>query len=279
MGFRSHLSGKYIFLAILYGLSTLIIPLATQYLVNSLALSSLMANTITFMMILLVFLGISQVLRFAQIILTEFIQREIFVSEIKKWTGKVKAEKSHYMLEIQTMMKSFSIAFGNTVELGLTLLFGFLIIISLHPTLLFLPVLAGLSIWLIFTTWDKAVESSVDESTEKYELVNLKFNSKTMTENNFISFLSARDIHFTFIKRATIIVGITFVVSQLYLLGLGILLIQSAQLSLGQLVSAEIILSGIMVSLARLPKTMEALYDLETSKIKLEYALEESHES
>lgn len=269
----TQLSKKYIFLAVLYGLSTLIVPLATQFLVNSLALSSIFANTFIFLVILLVLLSLAQVLRYGQIVILEFIQRELFVSNAKKWMGKVKSEKSHYMLEIQTLMKSFSIAYAHLVELGLSVLFGFIVIISFHPGMLVLPLITGGAFWWIFQTWDPAVRSSVEESNVKYALVEKKFDNETLTDPDLAVFLKARDQHFVFIKRTTVIVSIAFVLSQLFLLGTGIFLIELAQLSVGQLVSAEIILTGIMVSVTKLPKTMEALYDLDTSEIKLEKAL------
>lgn len=274
----SGLSRKYFVVSILFGLSTLIIPLATQYLVNSLALSSILANTIVFLVLLLVFLSLAQVLRYVQLVLLEYMQRQIFYQEVKKWSQHVKADKSHYMLEIQTLMKSFSISYGNLVEFSLAQFFGFLVIISLHPAFLLLPLMTIGALWFILTYWNPAVSTSVDESSEKYRLVDLKFDSQVLSDEDEMTFLKARDDHFTYIKRSTIVVGIIYVLSQFYLLGIGIWLIGREELSLGQLVAAEIILSGLMVSLGKIPKTMESLYDLETSKIKIEMALGESHE-
>ncbi len=270
----SGLSKKYILLAGLYGLSTLIIPLATQFLVNSLALSSIFANTLVFLVLILVCLTISWVLRYAQLILLEIIQRRIFVSEAIPWMRKVKADRSHYMLEIQTLMKSFSTAWGHLVELGLSLLFGLLVILSIHPAFITLPLMIGGGLWMIFIFWGAAVTSSLSESDEKYYLVKKKFNDAELSDSELAAFLQARDQHFDYVKRSTLIVACTFILTHLYLLGVGIYLIEQANISVGQLVAAEIILTGIMVSISKFPKTMEALYDLETSKIKIERALE-----
>lgn len=276
LGFTD-LSKKYVFLAVLYGLSTLVIPLATQFLVNSLALSSIFANTFIFLVIVLVLLSLAQLFRYGQLVILEFIQRQLFMSHARKWEENVNPRKSHYMLEIQTAMKSFSIAYSHFVELGLSVLFGYLVIISLHPLLIFLPIFSGVAVWFMFRTWKPAVASSVEESNTKYDLVDLKFEGLKLSDSELAAFLEARALHFTFVKRATIIVSANFIISQLYLLGTGIFLIEVSQLSVGQLVAAEIILTGIMVSSSKLPKTMEALYDLETSEIKLEKALGVSH--
>lgn len=273
MSLLSKLPRKYVLLAFLYGLSTLIIPLATQYLVNSLALSSIFANTLVFLILLLIFLSISWVLRYGQLVLLEIIQRKIFVDEAIPWMGQVEEKKSHYMLEIQTVMKSFSAAWSHLVELGLSLLFGLLVILSIHPAFIVLPLMIGSGLWLIFTFWEPAVASSVVESNEKYSLVENKISGLPISDEELAGFLKARNDHFTYVKRSTIVVGMTFVISQLYLLGVGIFLIERSEISVGQLVAGEIILTGIMVSVSKIPKTMEALYDFETSKIKLENAL------
>jgi hypothetical protein len=215
----------------------------------------------------------AQLLRYGQLILLEFIQRELFVSKAEKWAGKIKREKSHYMLEIQTITKNFSLAYGQLVELGLAVLFGFFVIIIFHPIMLVLPCITGAAFWWIFKTWTSAVGTSVEESNVKYKLVDMKFQEKLLEDSDLAVFLKARDAHFSFIKRATVTVSVAFVLSHLFLLGSGILLIEFSQLSIGQLVSAEIILTGIMVSVTKLPKTMEALYDIETSEIKIEKAL------
>ncbi len=60
---------------------------------------------------------------------------------------------------------------------------------------------------------------------------------------------------------------------QIFVLGIGCYLIQVNQLSVGQLVSAEIIISGIFMSFAKLPTTLESLYDFETSQYKISKAL------
>jgi ABC-type bacteriocin/lantibiotic exporter with double-glycine peptidase domain len=54
---------------------------------------------------------------------------------------------------------------------------------------------------------------------------------------------------------------------------MGCYLIVNNQLSVGQLVSAELIISGIFVSLVKLPQTLESIYDYETSQYKISGAM------
>lgn len=266
------LKKKYIIFAILYGISSLIVPMATQFLVNHLAISGIMVNTLTFSVIVGIALIVAQILKYTQVLLNEFIQREIFVLEARRWYNPERG-KAPYFFEIILLMKSFSASFTHLVELALLLFFGLLLIISFHPFFITLLLVLGGCIFFLFFSWEEAVRTSVEESNEKYRLFYKKQDQRSLCEEDLELFLEVRDKHFYFIKRNKILVGTVFVVSQLLLLGSGIYFIQKHQLSIGQLVSAEIILSGILVSLTKLPRTLESLYDFETSKIKIEYAL------
>ncbi|MGE0207501.1 MAG: hypothetical protein AB7R69_06660, partial [Candidatus Babeliales bacterium] len=195
------------------------------------------------------------------------------VQETKKWF-QLKTNKSIYFLEITNLMKSFSNAFTNIIEIILTSLFGLLVVISFHPAFIFLAILIIITGLSVFHSWDEAVATSLDESNQKYELEKIIRSNQNLHDENIENFLDSRDKHYYFIKRNKMIVSGCYVLGQIFLLGVGIWLVQIHQLSLGQLVSAEIILSGIMAVLTKLPKTMESLYDYETSKIKLESVTE-----
>lgn len=273
VGLFSGLTKNYVMIAVLYGLTTLVVPLATQYLVNSLALSSLHLNTIVFLVLLLVFLTFSQFFRYGQLIFIEYIQRKIFHSEVERWKASAVGKRSYYILEIQTLMKSFAQAYGHLVEFFLSLCFGFMVIIILHPGFIILPIITAAALAYLFRHWGPALATSLAESDEKYRLLEKKTDDELLNEDDLFRFLAARDKHFFFIKRATIVIGAVVILSQLYLLGSGIFFIEASELSVGQLVSAELILTGIMLSLMKLPKSLEALYDFDTSMIKIENVL------
>ncbi len=69
----------YLIYALLYGATSLIIPLATQYLVNNLIVAGLWQSTLTFIIIITIGLIFSQVLRYGMVILKEYIEREVFI--------------------------------------------------------------------------------------------------------------------------------------------------------------------------------------------------------
>lgn len=261
---------SYFVFALLYGLTTLIIPLAVQYLVNNLILAGILQNTITFILIISFGLISSVILRYYLIIISEYIEREIFIMNVPEW-NLYQTKEPHYFLELFNGMKSFSKTFADFVDITLTLTFGILTIILFHPGFIILPLVIISGLYLIWHRNSPAIATSIKESDQKYNLLGSLPNDKEMVTTEL--YLIERHDHFRFIKINTIIVGVLFFVSQILLLGLGIYFVESDSLSVGQLVSAEIIVSGIFATLLKFPKTMEAFYDFETSNYKLKKAL------
>ena len=269
------LSKKYIFYSIFFGLSSLVLPLGVQYLVNNLALAGIWVNTLSFLVIVALGLILSKVLRYCQIILNEYMQRELFIIEIRKWRKKTPADKFYYFLESVSTLKYFSKTFTSCVEIGLILFFGLFTIILFHPVFIVLALTIIFTLYFIFSYAPKAIETSIEESNSKYDFVHTLKESDEIGEDQIEKYLVSRDKHFVYIKKHTFYISLLFIVTQLLLIAIGIYLIQNNQMSVGQLVSAEIILSGILVSLLKLPNTLESFYDFETSQYKLNYALKD----
>jgi ABC-type bacteriocin/lantibiotic exporter with double-glycine peptidase domain len=270
---RIGLKKKYIIFSIFYGLSSLIIPFGTQFLVNNLALAGIWVNTISFLVIIATGLLVSQVFRYCQVIITEYMQRELFLIEMGRWQSQGHAKHAYYYFEIIKILKTYSKSFTNLVEMGLVLIFGLLTMIFFHPAFIILAfILYGFFHW-VFSTTRPAIQTSIEESNKKYDIYHTIADNKKTEEEELNEYLHARNNHFHYIKRNALLVGILYVISQFYLLGVGLYLIQANQLSVGQLVSAEIILSGILAALMKLPQTLEDLYDFETSEYKLNKAL------
>jgi hypothetical protein len=264
---------KYIYYSMIYGLSSLILPMGTQFLVNNLALSGIWFNTLSFLFIIGIGLCFSQVIKHSQVILGEALQREIFVIEIEKWKNFKNPSLSHIYFEIPGLLKSFSKAYSHLIELGLLVIFGLSTILLFHPAFILLPVIIGLTTYQIFQTFNPSIESSIEESNKKYELYEIISSGNEICHSDINSYLLARDDHFNFTKKNSFKVSALTVFCQILLLGSGSYLIQLEQLSVGQLVSAEIIITGIFISLLKLPQTLEAIFDYETSKYKIIKAL------
>ncbi len=256
-----------------YGLSSLILPLGIQFLVNNLALSGIWFNTISFLFIIGLGLTFSQVVKHSQVILIEALQREVFVREMERWKDKKEHSLAHIYFEVPGLLKSFSKAYSHLIELLLLGVFGFAAIILFHPAFILLPLIIVLTKFQLFKNFEPAIESSILESDKKYEIYDVISSGGKVTDDDIDLYLAARDEHFNFTKKNSIHVSTLAVICQILLLGTGSYLIQIEQLSVGQLVSAEIIISGIFISLLKLPQTLEDIFDYETSQYKISKAL------
>jgi hypothetical protein len=256
-----------------YGLSTLIVPLGVQFLVNNLALSGLWLNISAFIIFILIGLVISQMIKHSQLILVESLQREIFCIEIEQWRRFNRKDYSHFCFEVFDLLKSFSKSYSNLIELALVIIFGLSTIVMFHPIFLFIVIIILFTIMQIYKSSLIALSTAFKESDQKYKIFDIVNSDKSIEATDLRNFLEARNAHFNVVQRNSFKISACIVISQAILLALGSYLIKINQLSVGQLVSAEIIISGIFIPLSKLPQTLEAVYDYETSKYKISKAV------
>ena len=268
----------YIIYSLAYGLSTLIVPLGIQFLVNKLALSGLWSNIIIFILLIMFGLVFSQVIKHTQLILMESLKREIFCIEIERWRHFTTKNYSHYFFEIFNLIKSFSICYSNLIEILLALVFGLTAIIFFHPLFLVVAIVILLILFSIYKSSISELSYAKKESDQKYHFYDLISSPIKLTDDDIRSFLQVRDNHFKFIRFNSFKIGAMNVIVQSILLLSGCYLITINQLSVGQLVSAEIILSGILNTLSKLPKTIETANFYEVSRLKIDHALRGHHE-
>lgn len=267
----------YVYYSLAYGLSTLIVPLGVQFLVNNLALSGIWLNISIFIILTVVCLGLSQMIKHSQLILSESLQREIFYIEMKGWKDFSKKEYSHYYFEVFNLLKSFSKSYSSIIELGLVMFFGLITLILFHPFFLIIAAIIILTIVQVYKTSSSGQLSSIEQSNQKYKIYSIIKSDDQVQDSNLIEYLEARDNHFNFIRKNSFKISFLLVIVQGLLLLLGSYFIKLNQLSVGQLVSAEIIVSGIFIPLSKLPIILESIFDYETSKLKIEKAVGEKN--
>ncbi len=264
---------SYIVLAVLYGLSTLIVPFSVQVLVNNLALTGLWLSVLAYLVTITLVLAAAMTVKYFQIVLVEFMQRHIFFREVAKWQRHVSPDeiRNPYFFEIFNMMKSFQTVIGDGVDLGLRILFGGLALLFIHPAFIGLHVLLILSFFVLRWQGRGAIDSSLIESNAKYDLYyEIEHNQWSHNKPLVGDYLVKRDDRFGFIRRQTMTIHFTYVALQVLQLAWGVYLVQANQLAIGNLVSAEIILSGILYSYSEVPKMLEGFYMFETACIKVD---------
>ncbi|HMQ10118.1 MAG TPA: ABC transporter transmembrane domain-containing protein [Oligoflexia bacterium] len=280
-----------LFFGLLVSVLSLAIPLSVQTLVNSISFTSLNQPIAVVSILLFIVLISSAIFQVLQTWLIDLFHRKVFAhlgSEVANRIYLAKAELYknqnvpeliNRFFDIFTLQKSLATLMTDGFALFLQLTIGLLFIAFYHP--LFLAFDAFLILYL-FCIWfffgQKAIQTAINESKAKYKFVNWLEQSskayellaatkvKTITyqksENYISSYVEKRKQHFTYLLAQTIMLTTLFAISSSLLLGLGGYLVNQNQLSLGQLVAAEIIVTSILINLSKSSKYLELFYDL-----------------
>lgn len=284
--------------ALVVGLLAMATPLAVETLVNTVAFGRLLQPVVILALMLLTFLSFSASLRALQTFVVEIVQRRLFArvaADLAYRLPRVQAEALdgasgrelvNRFFDVVTVQKVCAQLLLDALTLVISVLIGMAVLAFYHPWLLgFDMVLLASIAFVIFVLGRGAVASSVKESKTKYRMAawleDLAGNATAFRSGGAAEFaleradrltydyLSARKKHFRILMRQILFaLGIQAVASTV-LLGLGGWLVIDGQLTLGQLVAAELIVAIIVGSFAKLGKHMEAFYDLLASVDKL----------
>ena len=276
---------------------TLATPLAVESLVNTVAFGTLLQPLVVLSIILLTFLAFAAALRYLQRFVVELIQRRLFarVAARLAWQlPRVRLDRTHEFspellnrfFDIVTVQKVVAQLALDGLSVFLTVSLGMLVLAFYHPWLLaFDALLLVPVVFNIVLLGRGAVRTSIAESKSKYAIAGwfedmarcpTTFKSGggpefalTRADRLTTDYLLARQAHFGVLSRQIISALALEAVASAALLGLGGFLVIQGQMTLGQLVAAELIVTLIVASIAKLDKQFEGFYDLLTSIDKL----------
>lgn len=284
--------------AFIVGLLTLATPIAVEALVNTVAFGRLLQPIIVLALILLVFLAFSAAMRGLQTYVAELVQRRLFARvsgdlafrlprvKVEAADGTYLPELTNRFFDIVTVQKVAAGLLLDGIGLILSALIGMAVLAFYHPWLLgFDIVMMAVIAFIIFVLGKGAVGSAVKESKHKYYMAawledisscRVTFQSAggadlalERADRLVHQYLEARQSHFRILLRQILFALGLQAVASTVLLGLGGWLVVSEQLTLGQLVAAELIVTVIVGAFAKLGKHMESFYDLLASVDKL----------
>jgi len=284
--------------ALVTGVLALATPMAVETLVNTVAFGRLLQPVVILALMLLAFLTFSAALRALQTYVVEIIQRRLFARiaadlayrlprvEAEALDGQSGRELVNRFFDVVTVQKVSAQLLLDGISLVLGALIGMAVLAFYHPWLLgFDVVLLALIAFVIFVLGRGAISTSVKESKMKYRMAawleDLVGNPTAFRHSGAAEFaldradrltyeyLDARRIHFRVLMRQIVFALGLQAVASTTLLGLGGWLVSTGQLTLGQLVAAELIVTVIVGSFAKLGKHMESYYDLLASVDKL----------
>ncbi len=282
---------------------TLATPLAVESLVNTVAFGRLVQPIIVLSVILFGFLSFSAALRALQTFVVEIVQRRLFVRMASDLSWRlprvdrtsVESRNTQELLnrffDVVTVQKVVSQFLLDGISIVLTTMIGMAVLAFYHPMLLAFDLVLIVAIALIlFVLGYGAIGTSITESKYKYataaaleEIARCQLLFKGSGGNELAlyrvdsqvaGYLKARRRHFRVLIRQTLSALMLQALASTALLALGGWLVIIGELTLGQLVAAELIVSMIVTSVAKFGKHLESFYDLMASIDKLGYLMD-----
>lgn len=248
----------------------------------------------------LVFLALLQAL---QVYAVEVIQRRLFVRVAGDFAWRLPRLKREAVdrvhapelvnrfLETVILQKKTASLLSYAVNTVLTTLVGMVVLGFFHPALLgfTLVLLAALAV-IVILFGIGGVRTAVAESVSKYDVVDwleemvrheTVFSTragvnlaKQRTEEHCRTYLQNRSRHFRILFRQILGGLVLQVFAATAVLGLGGFLVLDQQLTVGQLVASELIVSGLVANVAKIGQVLEAWYDACASADKLGHVMD-----
>lgn len=282
------------------GLVTLVLPVATQALVNTVAFGILLQPLVILSLLVLTGLLFSTLLSAFRLYVIELIQRRIFVRTAGTVTDRLLnvrpevfdryhgPELVNRFLEVVTVQKAAASLLVDGLSVTFQTIVGMLLLAVYHPWLLgFDVVLLTLIVLVVFPLGSGAVSAAIKESKAKYSLLawmqeiarhRITFKTQMAAQyalhrtNELVSgYLEYRSGGFRIWLRQVTGSFIVQAIAGAGLLGIGGWLVVQRQLTLGQLVAAELVVALVVSSFTKFGKHLETYYDLIAAIDKLGY--------
>ncbi len=293
--------GVIVVYALAVGLFTLVTPLAAQALVSTVAFGTLLQPIVVLGTMVLLFLATSAVLRSLQAWVVEMLERRFFIRTAMSLADRLPrldlraggearrvAELVPRFLEVASAQKAGASLLLDGLESTLTIIVGLVVLAFYHPFLLAfdLLLLAALAV-VILLLGRRGVRSGLEVSSAKYEIVEWLQTvarnpssvrtdggpafAKSRADERLRTWVHAREDHFRVVHRQRIGALATQSLASTGLLVIGGHLVVAQDLTLGQLVAAELIVTAVAASLVKFAKHAENFYDLVAALTKLSH--------
>lgn len=273
-------------------------PIAVESLVNTVAFGVLFWPVLAISLALMACLALAAAIRAMQVFVVECLQRRLFARVVADYANRFPAlaldhfrhqsgpELANRFFDVLTLQKSAATLLLDGLALVVTTMVGLAVLATYHPFLLVFGVaLIGLVGFLVLVLGWGGVRTSIDESHAKYDVAawleeilrcHRVFKSPggrqlalDKADSLALHYLEARKEHFAIVWRQTLFALGVQVAASSVVIGLGGWLVITRQLTLGQLVASEIIVSLAASSVSKLGKYAESWYDLMSSSEKI----------
>ncbi|MGZ8094610.1 MAG: peptidase domain-containing ABC transporter [Methylosarcina sp.] len=282
------------------GLLSLATPIAVQALVNTIAFGALLQPLFVLTLILLVLMSFSNTLVALQFYVVEMLQRRLFVRLFGETASRLQCatiatrdqqylpELVNRFFDVVSLQKTAAALLLETLGYVLQTLIGMLLLAFYHPMLLAFDLFLIVALYLIlFVMGKKGIPTAIEQSRAKYAAVawleSIAANpllGKSRQGENFMNAQSKRIAedylqscinHFRVLSRQNMGALILHTLANTALLAMGGWMVIERQLSLGQLIAAELVVGAMIYGLTRLGKTLDNFYELVASLDKIGY--------
>ncbi|QDH34119.1 ABC transporter transmembrane domain-containing protein [Porphyrobacter sp. YT40] len=286
---------NFYWLAAVYGvgisLLSLATPISVQMLINTIANTALTAPLVMLSLTLFGLLTISSLLYALRVHLMELFARRFYarmVAEISLiavyaqnpfFNDAKKGSLFNRYFDVVYVQTAIPILFIGGFTTLLQIAVGFVLVSLYHPYFLAFTLVTIALIWVIWLAWGaRALRTGIDVSHAKHATAswldtlggsNGFFKSQRRidyaldkTDDYTRVYINDRKSHFRHLFSQTIAFLLMYAAASAALLGLGGWLVIQNELTLGQLVAAELVLSAAFLGVAQLGSYLGYFYDL-----------------
>jgi putative ABC transport system ATP-binding protein len=277
--------------SVVIGLLTLAVPIAVQTLINTIANIASTRAVITLAIVLFSTLLLSGCFAALRMRVMEYYERRIYarlVADLSLRTilaphsyfeGSQNTSITHRYFDIMTLQKNVPSLMVDGIALILQMIVGFTLVSFYHPFLLAFNLCVILIMYAIWRLWStQAKVTAVRLSESKYSTA--KWLSNLASANDFLKSSSQFDYagkkteryvseyvdnhsrHFSFTFKQVVMFLVLYALASSALLGLGGWLVIIGQLSIGQLVAAELIMAAVFLGLSNFSHYLKLYYEL-----------------
>jgi ABC-type multidrug transport system fused ATPase/permease subunit len=275
---------------------TLATPISVQALVNTFSFGPFFQPIFILSILLLALLTVLVLITALQYLMVEYLQRRLYAkvtSSIGRayFFGKgaedpgIKRKGNRYF-DVISIQKNIAFLVTDGVAVGLQTVLGLILISFYHPYFIILSILILICVLLpLYIYGNRGLNSAIEESTAKYQVAafieDLDQASHIPIPEEMIpqkvseldqqvdGFIDKRIRHFRTVFTQKMMYLSMYAFLNSLLLGLGGFLVASHQLTIGQLVAAEIVVNAILSQFFYAHKYLEAFYDIYASSWKV----------
>ncbi|TDF41386.1 ABC transporter ATP-binding protein [Alteromonadaceae bacterium M269] len=303
---------NFLYVALVYGLAisllTLAVPIAVQTLINTVVnIASTRAITILAGLLFLT-LAVSGALSALRTRVMELFERRIYarltaelslktmMAQHSFFEGRRNTTVTQRYFDIMTLQKNIPALLIDGFALVLQMIVGFTLVSFYHSSLFAFNAVLILVIYLIWMVWGRGAQrTAIKLSYAKYDTAkwlsdmssahdffkssrHMDYAGKA-TEGFIADYVDKHKHHFKYTFAQTIMFLMLYALASSLLLGLGGWLVVKGELSIGQLVAAELILFAIFFGFSQFSNYLKLYYELFGAADKIGDALDMPQES